>query len=315
MSWDSAYPAEDKAKQATFRSSGMGRYYAIFRVGKKYKDLNSVKGFQRHMEREQTTPNADKNIANIRIIGTDDIYGDVHKKLEGVKLRKNSVICRELLLTASPDFFRGLPEEQLYKWIDINKKWLEKNFGDNVVYAVLHLDESTPHMHVLICPVFVNSKGEKILSNTRYFDGIAKMRAWQDQYSKAMQEAFKSLNRGVQFSRAKHIDIKRFYGIINNVKSRENAEEIFKNDILLNAKIKALEATLEAHRQLLKDKEKNEQELKSANLELFKQVKDIRKDNDMYRNVIKQLSQTYKLPQNAIEKVMSYVQGGQEKAK
>lgn len=86
-----------------------GQLYAIFRVGeKKYKTIGSIEGYQRHMEREQETPNANPNISNVRLIGSNFIMQDVKEYIEGIKLRKNGVIARDLLLTASPKFFENL---------------------------------------------------------------------------------------------------------------------------------------------------------------------------------------------------------------
>jgi hypothetical protein len=59
-----------------------------------------------------------------------------------------------------------------------------------------------------------------------------------------------------------HIDIKRFYGLINNVRSEENKQEIFKNDILLNSKVKSLEATLKAYEKAFDEKDRENKELK-----------------------------------------------------
>lgn len=118
-----------------------GRNYAIFRVGeRKLKSLPAIKGFEKHMERKQDTPNSDPWKDNIRLIGTDDIYGDVKDYIKDCKLRKDSVIARDILLTASHDFF-NLPPEQLQKWIDLNAKFLKDSFGDNCRYATLHRDK------------------------------------------------------------------------------------------------------------------------------------------------------------------------------
>lgn len=149
MSWDDfKTPTNDgkneKPKEPVYRSTSTGFYYSIFRIGKKFKDTTSIKGFERHMEREQNTPNANSQIKNEILIGSPDIYNDVANYIQGIKLRSNNVIARELLLTASPQFFRGLPEQQLHAWKEINKEWLIKNFGDNVRYAVLHKDKFCP---------------------------------------------------------------------------------------------------------------------------------------------------------------------------
>jgi Plasmid recombination enzyme len=77
------------------------------------------------------------------------------------KYRKDAVVSVEVLLTASPEFFNGIEKdrEKLSKnpvflaWVDESLKWAEAEFGENVVDLVLHMDESSPHIHVLTVPL------------------------------------------------------------------------------------------------------------------------------------------------------------------
>ena len=39
-------------------------------------------------------------------------------------------------------------------WCDDNLKWLKETFGEeNLVSAVLHMDEKTPHIHATVIPI------------------------------------------------------------------------------------------------------------------------------------------------------------------
>jgi hypothetical protein len=119
--------------------------YAIFRCGRKYHSIAQIKGFMKHMERLQDTPNADesKRADNRIIYGPEDVYEDTKEYLKDCKIYKNSVVGIELLLTCSPSFFKGLSPVEFEKWIDVNRRWLVQEFHENVRYAVLHLDETT----------------------------------------------------------------------------------------------------------------------------------------------------------------------------
>ena len=205
MSWEDLRntTTHDNVKNATFKSNTSSHFYAVFRVGKKYKTINSIKFFAKHMEREVEVLNANTKIKNEILIGDKNIYGNVKEYIKDIKLRSNGVIARELLMTASLDFYKGLMQQDLEQWKVDNIKWLKDNYGDNCVYATLHKDEKTWHIHALIVPKFINNKGKTILSNTRYFDGIEKFRTWQDNYAESMQKHFKCLNRGVKYSKAK----------------------------------------------------------------------------------------------------------------
>lgn len=105
-----------------------------------------------------------------------------------LKMRKDAVISVETLLTASPEFFDGLEKdrEKLAKnsvflaWVDESLKWAKKEFGSNLVDAVLHMDESSPHIHILSVPLIdgrlcakeVMARKELQRRQTEYFQAV-----------------------------------------------------------------------------------------------------------------------------------------------
>lgn len=67
----------------------------------------------------------------------------------------------QMVLGASSSFFRDEGQvagewrpEKLKAWIEKTMKWLFAEFGDDLTHASLHLDESAPHMHVLVVPTY-----------------------------------------------------------------------------------------------------------------------------------------------------------------
>lgn len=66
------------------------------------------------------------------------------------------------VISASPGFFirnddEGSGEwdqEKLDLWVKDTMAWLRKEYGADLVHASLHLDETTPHIHVLIVPTY-----------------------------------------------------------------------------------------------------------------------------------------------------------------
>ena len=79
-----------------------------------------------------------------------------------------------------------LPETfDLDAWCEGNIQWLKDRFGEkNVISAVLHMDESTPHIHAIIVPV--NEETGR-LSCREMIGGPPGMREIQESYSKSMQ--------------------------------------------------------------------------------------------------------------------------------
>lgn len=329
MSWDDfgekTY-VNDNVKKPIYRATNGSHFYCVFRIGRKYRQtngitdsgLNMVKGFQKHMEREISVTNADLTVKNEILIGDKNIYEIVKEYTKDIKLRKNGVVARELLMTASPDFFRQLSHQDLISWKEKNIKWLKDNYGENCVYATLHKDESTWHIHALIVPRFKNNKNEYILSNSRYFDGIEKMRGWQDNYANNMQSTFKNLNRGIRYSKAKHMEIKHYYALINQKVNEKDINQLTakaKNEELLKIKIQAIEKTLQLYKDYnsksLIEKEKAIQESKN----LAAEISEIKGNDENYKEAISLLSQQYKIPQYAIKNAIRFAQNINEKEK
>jgi hypothetical protein len=286
--------------------------YAVFRVSeKKYKDIKQLSGYQRHMERLMPVPNSDMAICNQRLIGSGDIVNTVKEYIDGIKLRKNNVIARDLILTASPEFFKNATAVQKEQWVQQNIKWLERNFGSNCVYATLHVDERTPHISALVVPKFCDEKKQRyVLANARYFDGIAKMSAWQDNYASSMQELFKDLNRGLKYSKAKHVQIRQFYSIINAELNDRDLKSICakaKNSELLEVKIKGLQRTLNVYKDI-SSKTALEHENQRAEISVcYKTIKELQADKELYKEAVKALSEIHKIPQSSIKSVFEYV--------
>jgi hypothetical protein len=197
--------------------------YAIARIAKLKR--GNLAGSASHSARQRYTPNADPTSHNIRFIGSDDplekldalVLAKIDEHKQKRKIRPDAVYCVELLLTASPEYFRPLDpsrsgyydSERLKAWLEANRQWLNQKWGDLIVRGELHLDEATPHIHAYLVPK--DDSGQ--LNCKALFGGREKMRKFQDDYHAAMQHL--GLERGIKGSRAQHQDIKDFYQIVN----------------------------------------------------------------------------------------------------
>jgi hypothetical protein len=183
------------------KPKGKRMAFAIIRVAK-VKSLGSLSGLSRHHIRAAMTPNADPNAPEtIRVlVGGANPYQEVKARLPE-KVRKNGVLAMEHLLTASPEYFRPSdPSKSGTYDIARMEAWAAK--------AVLHLDESTPHIHAIVVPKRADGK----LDAAKLF-GPEQLRNLQDDYAEKMKPL--GLQRGIEGSRAKHERIKTFYGRVN----------------------------------------------------------------------------------------------------
>ncbi len=185
--------------------------YAVMRFAK-LKTMGNVGALGKHNDRTRAVPNADpeQRGANVRLAGSGDWCADVQARLDTVPLvRKNAVLAMEYVLTASPAFFAGRSQEETTAWKEKSLAWLQQTYGEkNVVAAVFHRDEITPHIQAVVVPI--DDRGRL---NAHAFTGTQAMcRAQQTSYAHAVEDL--GLRRGVQGSQAEHATLKEFYAKI-----------------------------------------------------------------------------------------------------
>ncbi|MBQ8626408.1 MAG: plasmid recombination protein [Agathobacter sp.] len=130
----------------------------------------------------------------------------------GRKVRKDAVLEIEVVLTYSHTKEDAISIDD---WKKANVEWVKKYFGEeNVISAVLHQDEATPHIHVMVTPIDRES-GQPKFNAKKWLGGRALMAQMQTDYAKAMEQF--GLRRGEENTRASHQDLQTFYRALNNV--------------------------------------------------------------------------------------------------
>src|SRR5699024_3214543 len=70
------------------------------------------------------------------------------------KTRKDPVLVNELLVTSERDFFEQLDPGEQKRFFEESYKLFSERYGkQNIVYATVHNDEQTPHMHLGVVPM------------------------------------------------------------------------------------------------------------------------------------------------------------------
>ena len=188
--------------------------FCILRT-KKLKTISAVARSARHTFREDATPNADPiRTPTNRLVGqksSSSLIGALRALLPE-KRRKDAVLAIEYLVTASPEFFHGEGNTTLTRSSFFNAalEFLRLKHGQkNIISAAVHLDETTPHLVVYAVPL--NATGK--LCAKDFLGGRAKLSQLQTDFHGNVGSRF-GLKRGVQGSRAKHQDVKKFYAAI-----------------------------------------------------------------------------------------------------
>ena len=267
--------------------------------------MSDIKGKEMEQERKGKISNEeidlDKTHLNYDLVESNkNLYQRVKDRVEEVRavsrIQKNSVVDYSNIIT--------VPKEQFEKWgLDKSKKYLEEvynyfceEFGkENVVSAKVHLDETTPHMHLHFVPV--NKENGKL--QARALMTPVRINKIHTEAPKYLQEKGFEVERG-KGKTEKSLDIHRY-------KAEKMKEEVN----ILESKLKALESDLKEI-QIARSSLKyiNDIEFKKSNLgskislkeEEFNLLMDLAKSN------IKSIAEIEKL-QRELERIESKSSG------
>ena len=167
--------------------------YTILRF-KKLKG-GAIGSCERHNERKKeiykSNPDIDidRSKQNYHIIEPPKYtYGRKVKDLikeSNCKTRKDSVKLVETIITASPEFMQKLSLSEQKEYFKIATDFMIDKVGkQNIISAVVHMDESNPHMHLVFCPINKENKlsAKSILGNQK------SLSEWQTEYFGCMHE-------------------------------------------------------------------------------------------------------------------------------
>ena len=225
---------------------------------------NDVRGLQIHNQRESSnSKNNDidpyRTILNYDLHNKDKInYNQRVKEIiaEGYKgakaIRKDATVMTSTIVTSDKGFFDKLSLKEQRLFFEESYKFLKECYGEkNIVSAVVHMDEKTPHMHLIAVPLTDDGKlsaktiiDRKFLRNIqkaipellqskgfdieRGVEGSAKGHTDTDEYKR---EQFKKLKSENQELKRQNIELRKGYPNdtlrnweINNKLKRENKE-------------------------------------------------------------------------------------------
>ena len=117
-------------------------------------------------------------------------------------IRKDAVLCDEWIITSDKEFFEKLGQERTREFFETVKNYFAENYGEsNVAYASVHLDESTPHMHLGIVPMENGKLSSKAMFNRDELKHI------QEDLPRYINERGFELQRGKLDSKKQHLSV------------------------------------------------------------------------------------------------------------
>lgn len=184
--------------------------------------MTDVKGLQIHNQREKES-HSNSDIIQER---TEQNYDLIHNKekvdykkliqdridngvVSNRAIRKDAVVCCSFMISASPDYMNSLSPVEQRRFFEESVCFLKERYGEeNFVYASVHVDEKTPHMHVGMVPVNEKQK----LSAYSFFKNKSELHDLQDKIYEHVKEKGFDIERGVSSDR-KHLSTQRFKAV------------------------------------------------------------------------------------------------------
>ena len=221
--------------------------FAILRFAKyKGPEISNIEAHnERTKEEYASNPDIDKSRSylNFHLLEPERKYragAERQIKDAACRTRSDSVRLVEVLVTATPDFFKGKKKAEIKAYfqeaLDFIREYQEPK---TIISAVVHMDEKTPHMHLCFVPLTEDGRlsAKEIVGNKK------KLTQWQDRFWEHMVKKYPDLERGESASETgrDHIPPRVFKEMTRLTKQKAKLEELLSDINLFNIKGKTAE--------------------------------------------------------------------------
>lgn len=175
----------------------------------------AVGGIQSHNNREhepKTNPDVDMSRSedNYDLISCDNYKRSIKEKLSNLvessrAVRKDAVVVCNFIVTSDNETMNALGADRQREFFQDSVKWFSDRYGaDRVLNATVHMDETTPHLHIGVMPITQDGRlsAKAIFTKTE-------MKAIQTEFARDVGEKY-GLERGVEGSDRTHLSEIRY---------------------------------------------------------------------------------------------------------
>ncbi len=134
-------------------------------------------------------------------------------------IRKDAVLVNEWIITSDQEFFKDLSESDTRLFFQESFNFYADIFGrQNMAYAVVHMDETTPHMHLGVVPMVNGKLSSKSVFNRKTLLEI------QEELPKYLKEKGFDIERGMERSERKNLSVSTYKSVVNQAKKEAEKE-------------------------------------------------------------------------------------------
>lgn len=157
-----------------------------------------------------------------------DIEGYINANKSSKRaVRKDAVLVCEWIITSDSDFFESMSPADTREYFQTAIDFFAERYGSkNLMYAQVHLDERTPHMHLGIVPFDKDNK----LTAKNMFDREA-LQDIQNELPRYMNERGFKVERGRAGSEAKHLTVQEYKDVQKEIKKQSEVLDGVKKEL------------------------------------------------------------------------------------
>ena len=134
------------------------------------------------------------------------------------KVKDDAVRMATFVIGAKGDYFQDMSPEREREFFTDCVDFIANHLGrKNIISAVVHKDETSPHIHINVVPITSDNR----LCAKQFFDG--KMSKWQTMVYEEVGKKW-GLERGTEGSKAKHVDPKEYNKMVKQATADARAE-------------------------------------------------------------------------------------------
>lgn len=235
--------------------------YLVARMEKMKKQ--NLGGIQRHNQREfknhsNKEIDMERSHLNYDLVNQENIkYQDkimkiIDEQRESKRaVRKDAVLVNEWIITSDKDFFKDMDPDKTRDFFETAAAFFEERYGkQNLAYAQVHLDETTPHMHLGVVPMKDGRLSSKDIFTRK------ELLAIQEEMPRFMREKGFEVNRGEEKSDKKHLTVPEYKDMQRRIAEMAREErELTERVNTLKEHENVSERLLEAQKDYLKQSE------------------------------------------------------------
>ena len=225
--------------------------------------MSAAGGIQSHINREhESKTNADidyeKTKNNYDFISTSNLRDDIKMTIDDIvnpkkSIRKDAVVCCNFVITSDYDTMSKLNPEEQKQFFEDTVQFFGDRYGFNkIIYANVHLDEKTPHMHLGLVPITQDNR----LSCKTLFTPV-ELKNLQTAFYERVGVRY-GMVRGIEGSTNKHIETQRYkkQTLMQDIKEMTNHLERMKKTLdqskKLESKVELLEKQVQEREEEIK---------------------------------------------------------------